>query len=117
MDADRLGAGLAWSDPVSGLAAEVRGRALLSHESAGFRERGFSVALAWDPTPGIIGTPEIGIGLSDSARDYRLGWRLGLARPGERVSLGLAISAVRRESVNDDREPEHEVGLRFALSW
>ena len=46
-----LGAGLALSDPARGLKAELRGRGLLSHESKGFRERGFSGALAWQQRP------------------------------------------------------------------
>ena len=46
-----LGAGLALSDPARGLEAELRGRGLLSHGSKGFRERGFSGALAWRQRP------------------------------------------------------------------
>ena len=46
-----IGGGLAWSDPQRGLSAEIRGRALLSHAADGFRERGFSGSLSWDPTP------------------------------------------------------------------
>ena len=46
-----IGGGLAWSDPQRGLSGEVRGRGLLSHAEAGFRERGFSGTLSWDPTP------------------------------------------------------------------
>ncbi len=46
-----IGGGLAWSDPERGLSAEVRGRGLLSHAADGFRERGFSGSLSWDPTP------------------------------------------------------------------
>ena len=45
------GAGLAWADPASGIKAEVRARGLLTHEAAGFRERGFAGTLAWDPNP------------------------------------------------------------------
>ena len=47
-----IGGGLAWSDPQRGLSAEIRGRGLLSHAADGFRERGFSGSLSWDPTPG-----------------------------------------------------------------
>ena len=42
-----LGGGLTLSMPAHGLAAELRGRGLLSHESKGFRDRGLSGALAW----------------------------------------------------------------------
>ena len=65
----------------------------------------------------LIGTPEIGLGLSDSDRELRLGWRLGLARRQERVSLDLELEATRRQRVNDDREPEHGIGLRLRARW
>ena len=50
-----IGAGLAWADPKRGLAAELRGRGLLSHEAEGFRERGLSGSFSWDPVPGERG--------------------------------------------------------------
>ena len=56
-------------------------------------------------------------GLSQSDRELRLGWRLGLARSEDNVSLDLELEATRRESVNDDREPEHGVGLRLSVRW
>ena len=46
-----IGGGIAWSDPKRGLSAELRGRGLLSHEAKGFRERGLSGTLAFDPAP------------------------------------------------------------------
>ena len=56
---------LAWADPDredglsspfwAGIEAEVRGRGLPTHESKGFRERGFSSSLAFDRTPGDRG--------------------------------------------------------------
>ena len=46
-----IGAGLAWSDPQHGIAVQLHARGLLRHEDASFRERGFSGALTWDPTP------------------------------------------------------------------
>ena len=171
-----IGAGLAWSDPVRGIEAELKGRGLLTHEDSDFREHGFAGSLGWDPTPGsdrgpsltltqsvggqasggmdallgrdtmsglaandngeltrrleatlgygvpvfggrFIGTPEIGLGLSDTDRELKLGWRLGLARREGNVSMDLELEATRRESANDDREPEHGVGLRFNMRW
>ena len=47
-----LGGGLAWSDPKRGIAAEVSGRGLLTHESQSFRDRGFSGSFAWQPGGG-----------------------------------------------------------------
>ena len=44
-----LGGGLAWSDPASGLSAEIRARGLLAHGAKGFRDRGVSGSFAWAP--------------------------------------------------------------------
>ena len=46
-------------------------------------------------------TPELGLALSNDAREYRLGWRLGLARSGP-ASFELGLGATRREAANDD---------------
>ena len=46
-----VGGGLVVSDPSTGLSADVRVRMLLAHEAEGFRERGVSVSLAYNPTP------------------------------------------------------------------
>ena len=172
-----IGAGLSWSDPASGIAAELRGRGLLTHDDGDFRERGFAGSLAWDPTPSsargpalrlsqtlgaqasggmdsllsrptmaglaanddeggtldrrrlearlgygfavfgdrFVATPEIGLGLSDTAREYSLGWRLALAR-SHRVAFDLGLEGTRREAANDDA-PEHGLRLRGALRW
>ena len=178
-----LGGGLALSDPKRGLQAELRGRGLLAHESKGFRDLGFSGALAWEGKPGsdrgaklrltqtlggsssggadallsrttleglaandngeggndelksrrlelkfgyglsafgdrFTWTPEAGVGLSDTGRDYSLGWRLvrgGFG--GDGGSFELSFEARRRESANDDTPPEHEVGLRLSARW
>ena len=174
-----LGGGLTLSDPKRGLQAELRGRGLLTHESKGFRERGFSGSLAWQQKPGsdrgakltltqtvggsssggadaLLGrgtleglaanddgggdlesrrlelklgygfsafgdrftmTPEVGAGLSDTGRDYRLGWRLVRRSSGGDVgSLELAAEATRRESANDN-DAEHGIGLRLTARW
>ena len=54
-----LGGGLAWSHPESGIAAEVSGRGLLTHESRGFRDRGLSGSFAWDPGGGTGRGPKL----------------------------------------------------------
>ena len=178
-----LGGGLALSDPKRGLQAELRGRGLLAHQSKGFRDLGFSGALAWEGKPGsdrgaklrltqtlggsssggadallarttleglaandngaggndelksrrlelkfgyglsafgdrFTWTPEVGVGLSDTGRDYSLSWRLvrgGFGSDGG--SFELSFEARRRESANDDTPPEHEVGLRLSARW
>ena len=47
-----IGGGIAWRDAGRGLAAELRGRGLLTHESKGFRDRGLSGSLNWEPVEG-----------------------------------------------------------------
>ena len=54
-----LGGGLAWTDPARGIAAEVSGRGLLTHESRGFRDRGFSGSFAWQPGGGTGRGPSL----------------------------------------------------------
>ena len=61
-------------------------------------------------------TPELGFGLSEWSRDYRLGWRLSSGAG----SLDLSLEATRREAANGNgaghgagAEPEHTVGLRI----
>ena len=61
-------------------------------------------------------TPEIGLGLSDSHREYSLGWRLGLDRSGANA-LELRIEATRRESANDNADPEHGIGFKLTARW
>ena len=63
-------------------------------------------------------TPEAGVGLSDTGRDYSLGWRLVLGGSGsDGGSLELSFEARRRESANDDTPPVHEVGLRLTARF
>ena len=54
-----LGGGLSWSHPESGLAAELSGRGLLTHESRGFRDRGLSASFGWDPGGGSGRGPKL----------------------------------------------------------
>ena len=64
----------------------------------------------------FTGTPNFGLGLSESARDWRIGWRLapeGTTAGGFEMNL----DATRSEPVNDDAEPVHGVMLRSVLRW
>ena len=178
-----FGGGIAWSDPKSGLSAELRGRGLLTHDARGFRERGFSGSLAWDPTPSsqsgpkltltqtvgasasggadallargtlaglgassgpeasdtaellsrrldikfgygfaagggrFASIPEIGFGLSDTGRDFSLGWRLAGDRSGGGGAFQLSAEARRYETDGGNRPPEHGIGVRLSARW
>ncbi len=72
---------------------------------------------------GFTGTPNLGFGLSESARDWRIGWKLGPAdaRP---LDFQLSLEATRREPANDPGSgsaagsgPEHGVMLRGSVRW
>ena len=87
-----LGGGLAWSDPGTGLRAEVSGRGLLTHESAGFRERGIAGSFGWDPTPG-----------SDRGPSLTLSQTMGVsARGGADALLGRTTLAGLAANDNGD---------------
>ena len=63
---------------------------------------------------GFTGTPNVGFGLSETARDYRLGWRLTPAASGG-TGFEVSLDAMRREAANDDAE--HGVMLRGRMRW
>ena len=63
----------------------------------------------------FVGTPEAGLGLSEAGHEWRLGWRLGLAR-STHISFNLALEATRWEPVTA-AAPEHRVGLSAAMLW
>ena len=74
-------------------------------------ELGYGIALFGG---GFTGTPNVGMGLSDTARELRLGWRLAPAGGG---GFELNLDAVRREAANDDTPPEHRIGLGVTARW
>ena len=74
-------------------------------------ELGYGIAMF---DGGFTGTPHLGFGLSDTGRDYRLGWRLTSARRGD-PGFEVGLDATRREAANADAE--HGVMLRGAMRW
>ena len=56
----------------------------------------------------------MGVALSDTAREVRLGWKLGLARSGT-SSFDLGVDAIRTEPVNDSgpQQPQHDIRLNL----
>ena len=57
-------------------------------------------------------TPELGLGLYNSGRDYRVGW--SLARPEDREAFSFSFGITRQESANSDSAaPEHGVELNL----
>ena len=76
-------------------------------------EVGYGLALWGDR---FTGTPNVGFGLSDTARDYRIGWRLTSAVRGD-PGFEVSLDATRREAANDDGKAEHGVMLRSLIRW
>ena len=109
-----------WGVPSSGAerlwsARDARGLAPegeFTPESRLEGEVGYGVALFGGA---FTGTPYAGLGLSDTARDYRLGWRLTPAGAGDGFSFDL--EGTRREGAGAGAAPEHGVMLRGALRW
>ncbi len=106
---DPSGSGRLWALPASsGLAAG--GNAEPSSRLDG--EIGYGMALWGDR---FTGTPNVGFGMSDTAREYRMGWRLTSAAPNA-SGFEVSLDATRREAANDN-EAEHGVMLRSAITW
>ena len=64
-------------------------------------------------------TPELGLGLSNDGREYRIGWRLTSAVRGD-PEFQVNLDATRKEPANDNvtgLPAEHGVMLRAAIRW
>ncbi|KKZ11836.1 MAG: hypothetical protein TE42_06745, partial [Candidatus Synechococcus spongiarum SP3] len=70
----------------------------------------------WDGA--FTATPNIGFGISEHVRDYRIGWRLSPApQDNPPVQLQLEMDATRSETTGGDALAEHEVTLRTHSIW
>ena len=104
------GAGRLWS------ARDARGLAPgreFQAESRLQAEVGYGLGLLGDR---FTGTPNLGVGFSDTARDYRIGWRLTSAVRGD-PGFEVNLDATRREAANGNEPAEHEAMLRAAIRW
>ena len=100
-----IGGGLAWSDRASGVAAEVSGRALLTHASGGFREHGFAGSLTWDPTP-------------DSERGLKLTLRQSVgAEANEGVDALLSRGTMAGLAANDNGDGRRRREVKFGYGF
>ena len=130
-----IGGGLAWSDTARGISAEFRGRGLLTHDADGFRERGLSGSLSWDPQPGsdrgprasliqTLGGPAsggmnallsrdtlTGLAANDNGRD------LEQRRLEARFGYGFATLGDRFTSVPELAVGLSDAGRDYSLGW
>ena len=100
-----LGGGLAWSDPATGVDAEVSGRGLLTHESAGFGQLGFAGRLGWNPRPD-----------SDRGPNLTLTQTVGLSARGGMDAL-LGRRTLEGLAAHDDGDDLARRRLEFALGY
>ena len=102
-----LGVGLAWSDPGTGIGAEVSGRGLLTHAAGGFRERGIAGRLGWDPTPG-----------SDRGPSLTLSQTMGVsARGGADALLGRTTLAGLAANDNGDELERRRLEVKLGYGF
>ena len=97
-------------ETLAGLAANDNGD---TTASAGRLEAelGYGIAMF---SGGFTGTPHLGVGLTETGRDYRLGWRLTSARRGD-PGFEIGLDATRSEAANADAE--HGIALRGTIRW
>ena len=60
----------------------------------------------------FTGTPHVGFGLADTARELRMGWRLNPAGAG---GFEVNLDAARRDNAGDT--PEHRIGVGATARW
>ncbi len=107
---DPSGSERLWAEPASSGLAAANGGAEPSSRLDG--EVGYGMALLGDR---FTGTPNVGFGMSEAAREYRMGWRLTSAVRGD-PGLEVSLDATRREAANDN-DAEHGVMLRSLFRW
>ena len=103
-----LGGAVAFSDPGSGLEAEIRARGLLSHEADGFRERGVSGSLSWRQRPG-----------TDRGAVLSLKQDLGATSSGGAEALigPAALRSVAADGGNGERSGREAWRAAASLAW
>ncbi len=62
------------------------------------------------------GTPEVGFGLSEADREIRLGWLLE-GPVARNLGFNIRAEGSRLDARNEDREPEHKIGIRMQAHW
>ena len=76
-------------------------------------EVGYGLGLLGDR---FTGTPNLGVGLSDSAREVRIGWRLISVLPDD-PGFELSLDATRSEAADGSAPPVHGVTLSGTIRW
>ena len=64
----------------------------------------------------LVGTPKIGVGVFEGARDYRIGYTLGLLHRNS-VDFQLEATGMRRENVIHHTKLDHRLRLATTTRW
>lgn len=64
----------------------------------------------------FTGTPNLGFGFSDDARDHRIGWRLVSVVPNG-PGFEINLDATRKEAAGGSAPPAHGVTLSGTIQW
>ena len=128
LDPGERGRGLSFSlSPTLGASSSATERLWGAHDARGLApgggefeasrslqgEMGYGVALFGGR---FTGTPNAGFGLSDGgARDYRIGWRLNPAAPGD-PGFEVNLDATRSEPAGGS-DADHALMLRSLIRW
>ena len=99
-----IGMGLAWSNPNVGIAAGIRGRALLTHTAEGFHEKGLALNFSHDPTP----SSEHGLSLS-------LSQTMGATATGGMDALLSPVTLAALNSPSKDGQQQFEARLAYGF--
>ena len=100
-----IGGGVALAAPAHGLTVSLDGRGVLTHEAAGFRDRGVAGTLAWDPPPSNGRGPKLTLTRS-----------LGAAASGGKDAL-LSRTALEGFAANDDGAGQRRLEARFGYGF
>ncbi len=105
--------GIAWASPRHGLQVALQGRGLLTHAAEGFRERGVSGSLAWDPAPATAQGPALT--LTQTVGDPASGGADALLAQG--TLAGLAALPGSGPDGDDDGLRQRRLEARFGYGF
>ena len=100
-----IGGGLTLAAPAQGLTVSLEGRGVLTHEAAGFRDRGIAGSLAWDPPPSNGRGPKL-----------TLRQTVGAGATGGKDAL-LSRTTLEGLAANDNGDERRRLEARFGYGF
>ena len=100
-----IGGGVTLAAPAQGLTVSLEGRGVLTHEAAGFRDRGIAGSLAWDPPPSNGRGPKL-----------TLTQTIGAGASGGKDAL-LSRTTLEGLAANDNGDGQRRLEARFGYGF